>query len=337
MRRIALESRFCAFMCAILAVFAGLHARLARAEDPAPLMLEAKIPLGQVVGRIDHLAFDPMRQRVYVAELGNDSVGIVNLAARRVERTVQEFDEPQGIAYEPTTDAVYVANGGDGSVRVRSGADFAPLATLSLGDDADNVRVDRSGGRVLVGYGSGALAVIDAASRKLIGRIRLKGHPESFQLYPQSDLVFVNVPEANEIAVVSRDANEQTGAWRTGSLRANFPLALDAPTSRVIAVFRRPPRLQAFDMRTGDVVFGADVCADSDDVFVDSVRRRVYVICGQGYVDVLDAADYRRLGRFATSSGSRTGLYIPELDRLLVAIRATAAEPAAVWVLRPRP
>jgi hypothetical protein len=61
------------------------------------------------------------------------------------------------------------------------------------------------------------------------------------------------------------------------------------------------------------------------------------VICGQGYVDVLDAADYRRVGRFATSSGSRTGLYVPELDRLLVAIRATDGQPAALWVLRPPP
>jgi hypothetical protein len=38
-----------------------------------PLILEAKIPLGQVSGRIDHLGIDVRRQRLLVAELGNNS------------------------------------------------------------------------------------------------------------------------------------------------------------------------------------------------------------------------------------------------------------------------
>ena len=46
-----------------------------------PLILEAKIPLGQVSGRIDHLGIDVKRQRLLVAGLGNNSVGVVDLAA----------------------------------------------------------------------------------------------------------------------------------------------------------------------------------------------------------------------------------------------------------------
>jgi hypothetical protein len=43
-----------------------------------PLELEAKIPLGPVSGRIDHLTVDLKRQRLFVAELGNDAIGVVN-------------------------------------------------------------------------------------------------------------------------------------------------------------------------------------------------------------------------------------------------------------------
>ena len=46
----------------------------------SPLILEAKIPLGDVSGRIDHLSIDVKRQRLLVAELGNDSLGVVDLA-----------------------------------------------------------------------------------------------------------------------------------------------------------------------------------------------------------------------------------------------------------------
>lgn len=150
----------------------------------------------------------------------------------------------------------------------------------------------------------GAIAVIDAASRKRIADIPLKGHPESFQLEPAGSQIFVNVPDAGQIAIVSRDANEQTGSWPTGELRANFPLGLDTQRSRVLAVFRHPARLQAYDMSSGRKLSGSDVCTDSDDVFVNSRRQRVYVVCGEGYVDVLDSSadTFTRVGHIATSA-----------------------------------
>ena len=316
----------------LFAIIAGLSA--AHAE---PLTVEAKIPLGDIKGRMDHLAFDPARQRLYVAELGNNSIGIVDMKARRVVRTVGGFDEPQGIAYEPSSDAIYVASGGDGSVRIFRAEDFSPLGHLDLGDDADNVRVDRKAERVYVGYGDGALAIIDPATRVKVADIAVKGHPESFQLEPTGSRIFVNVPDANEIAVVDQETRQQVASWPTGNLHANYPLTIDASRGEAIAVFRHPARLERYEMRTGRRVSGSEVCGDSDDVFVDPTRRRVYVICGEGFVDTYDASgdEYTRVGRLKTSGGSRTGLYVPELDRLIIAIRATAREPAAVWILRP--
>jgi hypothetical protein len=61
------------------------------------------------------------------------------------------------------------------------------------------------------------------------------------------------------------------------------------------------------------------------------------VICGAGYVDVLAARGdtYERVTRISTVSGARTGLFVPELDRLFVAARARGSAPAAVWEFRP--
>ena len=305
--------------------------------DTTDLAVEAKIPLGQVAGRIDHLAFDPTRSRLYVAELGNGSVGIVDLQERRVLRTVPGFAEPQGIAYEPTTDAIYVANAADGSVRVFSGADFTALGSSALGKDADNVRVDPAARRVFVGYGAGALAIIDPATRTRVAEVQLDGHPEGFQLDPGGTYVYVNVPAARQIVVVSREANRALAAWPTGRVLGNYPLAIDSNKSRVISVFRNPARVHAYDPRTGQMASESDVCADADDVFVDPGRERIYLICGEGFVEVLDSSGdaLTPRGRLATRQGARTGLFVPELDRLIVAVRASAGEPAALWVLRP--
>jgi YVTN family beta-propeller protein len=100
-----------------------------------------------VRGRIDHLGIDLKRQRLLVAELGNNSLGVVDLAAAKVLRRVSGLSEPQGVAYVPFADSVFVASAGDGSVRVLRGEDLAPIGRIALGDDADNVRVDTARNR----------------------------------------------------------------------------------------------------------------------------------------------------------------------------------------------
>jgi YVTN family beta-propeller protein len=85
----------------------------AQPAEMAPLQLEAKIPLGNVHGRTDHMAVDLKRQRLFVAELGNDSVGVVDLANRKLLQTIAGLKEPQGVGYEPSTDTLYVANARD--------------------------------------------------------------------------------------------------------------------------------------------------------------------------------------------------------------------------------
>ena len=304
----------------------------------SPLVLESKIPLGEVSGRIDHLAIDVKRQRLFVAELGNNTLGVVDLAAGKVLRTIAGLKEPQGVAYVAFADSIYVANAGDGSVWVLRGDDLSPIGGFELGDDADNVRVDAKRSRVLVGYGKGALAVIDPASRTKAADIHLKGHPEGFQIDETGIQVFVNVPDAHDIEVVDL-ATEANRPLPTGDLRSNFPMAIDGEAHRVLVVFRSPPTLMAFSSQDGSVAAKLETCGDADDVFVDPRRHRVYVSCGQGVVDVLEQGEtgYRRLAHVPTVSGARTSLFVPELDRLFVAVRARSNEPAAIWVFRPVP
>src|ERR1700686_3259203 len=174
----------------------------AQSGNKSPLKLEAKIPLGNVSGRIDHMAVDLKRQRLFVAELGNDTVGVVDLANRTLIQTITGLKEPQGVGYEPTTDMLYVANAGDGSVRLFEGGDYKAVGRIELGSDADNIRVDAAAKRVFIGYGSGALAVIDPSTHSKVGDVPLKAHPESFQIDPDTSQIFVNVPDARGIAVV---------------------------------------------------------------------------------------------------------------------------------------
>jgi hypothetical protein len=229
-------------------------------------------------------------------------------------------------------DALYVANAGDGSVRVFAGADYAAAGRIDLGEDADNIRADSAANQILVGYGSGGLVAIDARTFQRIADIPL-------QLDSASGQVFVNLPKAHTIAVVDRQSGKLAANWPIAIAGDNFPMALRLDAGQILTVFRNPAKLAAFSIKDGAMLASADVCGDADNLFVDPKRNRVYVSCGEGFLDVFDADGiaFKRIAHIPTVSGARTSLFVPDLDRLLLAVRAQAGETASIWVFRPTP
>jgi DNA-binding beta-propeller fold protein YncE len=311
-----------------------------RAQSQAALEIERTIPLKDVTGRIDHMAIDLGRKRLFVAELGNGAVDVIDLAAGKVIHRIEGLKEPQGVGYAPGADVLAVASAGDGSVRLFRGAELQPAGIITLGDDADNVRLDARTGNFVVGYGSGGLAVIDPVKASVASRVALPAHPEGFRLDAEKRRAFVNVPDARQIAVVDIDAGRQSGSWQMPSFRSNFPMALDPAHGMAAVVFRKPGRLVIFDINAGTPSATVTTCGDADDVFFDTKRRRVYLSCGDGNVDAWqqDGSILRHLNLVKTASGARTSLFVPDLDRLFVAARAGYfgfGSDAAILVMRP--
>lgn len=300
------------------------------------LVLEQRIELPGVNGRIDHLAVAPAKHQLFVAARGNGTVEAVDLAGERSLGRIGGLREPQGLAYLPGRDELAVATGGDGMLWFFQASDLKLTGALKLGDDADNVRFDPATQRVVVGYGSGALAVVDPTRRAILSQTPLPAHPEGFQLDAQR--AYVNLPDAGEIAVADLAAGKLVASWPNRGRRFNFPLALDRTAGEVGVVYRLPARLVTFGATTGAERQALPTCGDADDLFFDAKRHRAYVACGSGQIDIFErrGASLERRTRIATSSGARTALLSPDLDRLFVAARAEAGRPAAILVYRPQ-
>ncbi len=321
----------------VIASFAALSTSACQASPQAmsptdatsPLRLERKIPLPNVSGRIDHLAIDLRGTRLFVAEYGNGSVDAVDLASGKVTGRISGLREPQGVAV--LSDGQLVVACGDGSVHFYAAGDLHEIATLALGDDADNVRIDARNGHVVVGYGSGALAVIDPASHRVISTLPLAGHPEGFRLIGSK--VLVNIPDRGIIVAADLDVGKVKASWPTGLRRMNFPLAIDPDGKWVAVAYRLTAALQVRDLATGEVLSTRSACGDADDLFVD--RDRFLLVCGAGHVDVSSTTQSGTASiRVTTAPGARTGLFVPELKTLFVAAPAQRGADAALWVLR---
>jgi hypothetical protein len=315
---------------------AGLAGACGASSDaPVPLVLERTIPLAGVHGRIDHLAVDLATQRLFVAELGAGAVEALDLRSGRSAGRIAGLSKPQGVAALAERGELIVATGGDGGVRVYRSADLAPLGEMRLGEDADDARADPRSGRVVVGYGDGALAVIDPARRSVIGSAALPAHPEGFAL--DGERAFVNLPGAGKVASVDLASGRPGTSLANRRAAMNFPLALNAASGEIAVVDRLPPQLALTDRSLGAWRQTLSTCADADDVFFDARRARIYVICGEGRVDVFAkaGASYQRDGRVASRLGARTGLFVPELDRLYVAAPAKGGGVAQILVFKP--
>ena len=316
---------------AFLVGIAGLPQQTAGQE--APLKRVQTIPLPGVQGRFDHFAVDLSGERLFLAALGNNTLEVLNLKGGRVAQSFKGVREPQGVAFAPDLNRVFV---GEGEGAVCTSLDSKTLAVLQRVaglDDADNVRYDPARKRVYVGYGSGGMGVIDAATGKLLKQVPLAGHPESFQLEKTGPRIFVNVPGAGHVAVIDRNTQTVTTTWRVTGAAAHFPMALDEKNHRLLIGCRQPARLVVFNTDTGKQVAATEIVGDTDDLFYDAERQRVYVIGGGGAITVLaqrDADHYERVAEVATAPGARTGYFVPELKRLFVAVPHRGSQEAEV-------
>lgn len=325
-----------AINCVLVAIVPLLAIATVRAQSNH-LQLEKTIPLPGVKGRIDHLAYDALHHRLFVAALGNNTVEVVDLNRASVTKSITGLAEPQGVLYDPHNNHLWIANGDDGTVRIFDASTFQMLRSIHLGDDADNIRTDADTRHIYVGYGSGGIAIFDLAGNKLHD-IKLDAHPESFRIEPSGSHIFVNLPESKKISVVDQSKSEVTANWKTDDAQANFPMALDEANQRLFIVCRRPAVLLVLDTGSGAVVAKLPSVGDSDDVFYDQKRKQIYATGGEGKIVVyrqLDANHYRETARIETIAGARTSLFVPELDRLFVAARQQGNNPAVIRVYKP--
>lgn len=328
---------FSAFCTLVGALSAGmLLASCSRqAQDhPAALALEKEIVLPGVEGRIDHFSEDVPGKRLFVGALGNGTVEVVDLKKGERSAEIKGLKEPQGVYYNAKNGELYVASGGDGTLRIYDGTSLTLRQTLEFGDDADNVRYDMRSGQLLVGYGNGGLGLVDATGQK-VGTIPLSSHPESFQIEEGGSRIFVNVPKEFAVAVVDRTKDTVISKWGLDWSFANYPMALDEADKRLFVGCRLPARLVVLNTDSGQVVTKLPIVGDTDDVYFDPTRRFVYVISGDGAVDVFRMSDpdhYENAGRTNTASGARTGIFAPEFDRLFVAVPHRGSQAAKILV-----
>src|SRR5262249_28408585 len=270
---------------------------------------------------IDHMAAEVANHRLFVAALGNNSVEIIDLSSNKRIKSIDGLREPQGIAFINDRQQIAVACGEDGKCRFFDADSFESRGYIGFDSDADNVRYNAAESRLYVGYGRGAIGIVNPIKQQRVGQVSLSGHPESFQLETKGPRIFVNVPDAQQVTIVDRATAKITGSWRLDGSKANFPMTLDETGRRLFVGCRAPAEILIFNIDAGKLVARFPSVGDMDDIFFDMRTKRIYACGGEGYVYVHErrtADKFERIAKISTAAGARTGLFVPEIAQLFV-------------------
>src|SRR6202171_5006042 len=217
MRPLTMNSRHHLLRCWVCGSALAALGSVAHADEreAPPVRAVQEIPLPGVQGRLDHFTLDAKRKRVIFSGLGNNSVQVVDVFAGRMIHQIDGLAEPQGTLYLAAWGKLFVANSADGHVTVYDGAKFPLIDTIDFGEgsDPDNLRYDAASKKIYIGYGDGAIGVIDPVTDKRLATVyKLDGHPEGFQLETKGPRIFVNVADTKNIQVINR-SNGKMVTW----------------------------------------------------------------------------------------------------------------------------
>ena len=279
--------------------------------------------LPRLEGPLQHLAVDVKGQRIFLAATSNNTIELYDAQRLTHLSTISGLAQPQDLLYLPESGNLLVSNGADGSLRTYDGQTLKLLDSKLMGGDADRIGVASGGKIVYVGWGVGALAILDMQSGRR-SDIKLSSHPESFQLDSAGNRIFVNLPGVAQIVEINPRSQTIFASWPLHPYRENGPMAIDEANRRIFVVCRRPAKLLVLNMDDEAVMASMSTVGDAGDVFYDREHKRVYVVGGEGFVDVFQqkgADEYSVLSHTETVPGARTGLFVPEWNRVYVVAR----------------
>jgi DNA-binding beta-propeller fold protein YncE len=323
----------------LIALFGSVLSSPATGQQPSakPLILTDAIPLQGVKGRFDHFATGG--KFLFVSALGNNSVEVIDISARTLARSLTGIPHPQGVVFSPDANKLFVGSG-EGNLYIYDGTSFNLISTIDFHGDVDNLRYDTDNKRVYVGYGedgAGAIGTVDATNNQRTPEdYKLGAHPESFQLEKSGPNIYVNLPDSKQIAVINRTTHA-IARWSL-TFGLNFPMALDESGHRLFVGTREPARLAVFDTGSGRLISSSAGVQDSDDLYYDSARKRIYMSGGEGFLYVFqqnNSGQFQLKAKIPSSLGARTSGYFGKgkkgFDRFYLAVPAQADHTAEVW------
>ena len=326
-------------------LFAALFCAAIPAGAAGPLRLAGRTELPGYTGDFDHFAYDLQTRTLWLAAEDHGTLDVFDLETGSLRESLAGVvDTPHAVHYEPRKQRLIVTDSGGKAMATKVIGRGAPRIFRLAAPAADAMTFDASTGRLYVANGGRDaklhktwVSAFDPRTLKRFGDVAFDSEKvEGMAAEQKGNRLFVNVTGRNEIAVLDKRNLKLLATWPVAGAAENAPMAFDEEHRRLFVITRKPWRMIVLDADTGATVASFAAPAKCDQVIWDAANRRIYAPGGEGFIAVYrqdDASRYSELERVPTAPGAKTGILVPELKRLFVAVSPGEAKTGAA-VLR---
>lgn len=212
----------------------------------------------------------------------------------RVIATIKVGNAPMGVAVDPGTQDVYVANTGDNTVSVIDASARQVTGTIKVGDPW-SVAVDPGSHLVYATTASDdTVSVVDSATHRVTGTIKVGDDPWSVAVDPVTHTVYVTNAKDGTLSVIDTTTARVTGTIEVGQYA---DVAVDPGTHTVYVTNSGDDTLLVIDAASMRVTGTVKVGDHPSGVAVDPGSHTVSVTnLADDTVSVIDAATHQVTG-----------------------------------------
>jgi DNA-binding beta-propeller fold protein YncE len=308
-------------------------------------------------GYMDHMTVDVMGQRLFICGEANKSLIVVDLHSGKVIHETKGLGgNPRKPFYLAQTNEIW-ADLGDNTVVAMSGTTYQVTKTVALTGGRGNATREPDGAAydaanhvyyaaVLSkpGIMDGTIEIVDTQAAKLLGSIKMNAaDPGGLSIEPSGKRLYVVIGDLvggdSHVKVVDLEKRAVIAEWPITGGPVPHASGLDAASHRLFVGSRvkpapkgarissghryEPGKLVVINTDTGKVVQVLDTVGGADEVQYDAPTKRIYLVGTTGTLEVfkqIDPDHYVSLGKVPTGAIAKTGLWVPELKRMYIAV-----------------
>ena len=299
-------------LAAMLAFGASAVAPASPPKPPAlPLTFVADVPLPGGATRFDYQWIDTANRRLYIAHLGDSSLVVFDLDARKVIHEVAHLPSVHGVVAAPDLHLVFATATAEKTLALIDDRTFEVKSRVPAGEYPNGLAVDAKSRRVFVSNNKGAgVAVVDATSATALPSIEIGGGAGNTQWDADSGHIIVAVHGKGYLAEIDPAKAELAGRIALHDVSTCHGLLVASPLRLAFAACHGAgPVLAVVDLRERRQLKLLPLPPDVDVLAFDPGLQRLYAAAETGNVAVFAVAADRsvsELGHAFLAAGAHT-------------------------------
>jgi YVTN family beta-propeller protein len=280
----------------VIVGFSRLHGRLvqaffARRERNPRMTLNSKVAVPLLLGLL-HIGSTQAQPYAYVANLGADSVSVIDTPSSRVVATVAAGAQPDGVAASPDGRRVYVASFADNTVAIIDTATNTVTGNVPVGNGPVGLAASADGGRLYVANrGDNTVSVVDTASNAVVAVVAVGAGPDAVAVTPDGGAVYVTNSYSQAPGSVSVIDTATSAVTATVAVLRNPNRVAIGPDGRTAYVTNfRSWNVSVIDVATRNVSALIRIFGRPSGVVLSPDGAFAYVVTLAGRVQVVDTA-----------------------------------------------